>query len=360
MAKIEPSKARTDLFDKIEDIQRKMPGEIFPPQLWTGDVTPERLQMLLVQQCEKIALLTDEGGIFEVMGGLYSNGKINIDVFLQAHAGSSVRVERQERSAHLSSPALSIGLAVQPAVIASLSQGSKKKFRGNGALARFLYCIPENNIGKREVCCQASIPKDVKQKYISGIKGLLDLPRLKNSEGKVIPRLLVLDQYALDSWQAFALFIEERQGPQGEFEPIQDWTGKLPGASLRMAALFHVAEYGEKQRVINQATMERALDLSMLLIEHAQAAFGIIGNDKGTQDAKTTLKWIIENSLKEFTRRDCQRALKATFSSVDEVKTALEVLSDRVIISEPVEVKTAGRSSWMYKVNPAIHGQPIS
>src|SRR5262245_41881295 len=116
-----------------------------------------------------MALLSDEGGMFEIMSGLYSDGRVNLDVFLQAHAGQSVRVDRGERTVHLRRPALTFGLAVQPQVIAELSQGSKRKFRGIGALARFLYCLPRSNIGHRDVTRREPIPAAVKANYRRGI-----------------------------------------------------------------------------------------------------------------------------------------------------------------------------------------------
>ena len=77
-----------------------------------------------------------------MMSGLYSDGRVNIDVFLQSHAGSRIRVDRGTREAWLDHPLSTFGLAVQPAVIEELRQGSKRQLRGKGCLARFLYCIP--------------------------------------------------------------------------------------------------------------------------------------------------------------------------------------------------------------------------
>ena len=56
-----------------------------------------------------MAVLSDEGGIYEVMSGLYSDGRANIDVFLKSHAGSPVRVDRGTRTAHLNHPLSSFG-----------------------------------------------------------------------------------------------------------------------------------------------------------------------------------------------------------------------------------------------------------
>jgi hypothetical protein len=151
--RIDQLKARASKFDcepeeragYLRDIMRiegETPDEIIPPRLWTDDVTPEKLQNLMADHSERMSLLSDEGGVFEVMAGLYSNGRANINVFLQSHAGAPVRVDRQGRTVTLYKPALSFGLMVQPEIISDLTSGSKARFRGNGTLARFLYCLP--------------------------------------------------------------------------------------------------------------------------------------------------------------------------------------------------------------------------
>ncbi len=99
---------------------------------------------------EAMSVLSDEGGIFDILSGLYSDGKANIDLFLQAHAGSPVRVDRKSGPpVFMERPVLSMGLTVQPQVIKSIC--GNKTFRGRGLLGRFLYAIPKSNIGSRAI-----------------------------------------------------------------------------------------------------------------------------------------------------------------------------------------------------------------
>lgn len=352
----DPQQRQTILHD-IGEVKKDMPEEISAPRLWTGDVTPERLQGLLVEHGERMALLSDEAGIFEIMAGLYSDGKVNLDVFLQAHAGKSVRVDRTSRTAHLESPALTFGLAVQPAVIADLSQGSKKKFRGNGSLARFLYCLPKNNIGKRNVRNRYSIPATVKAEYHAGMVGLLRIEPERDHDDRQHPRQLTLDAEALECWLAFSEFIESKQGTNGEFESIQDWTGKLPGAALRIAGIFHVVEHGLSTLTVNQSTIEKALDLAALLIEHAKAAFDLMAEDQITDDAKAILQWITGNELGQFTRTEVRKAFKGRWTKAERLNKALDDLRNRDIIGDCFKGETAGRYARTYPVNPYLFGE---
>ena len=344
---------REVLLQDIRDVEKEMPEEMSAPRLWTADVTPERLQGLLVEHGERMAVLSDEGGIFEVMAGLYNDGKVNLDVFLQAHAGQSVRVDRTSRTAHLESPVLTFGLAVQPSVIADLSQGSKKRFRGNGALARFLFCLPENNVGKRDVRKHAPIPEIVKARYYAGIAELLNIAPEKNAEGREQPRLLTLEPDARECWLDFSQTIESKQGEGGDYESIQDWTGKLPGAALRIAGLLHVVEYGITFNAISLETMERALFLAALLVEHAKAAFDLMGADQATSDGKAIYQWITDDNRTSFTKNEVRRALKGRWEKKPErLDRALSDLVSRDIIGEPIKVGTGGRPASVYQVNP--------
>uniref|UniRef100_UPI002FDB1932 DUF3987 domain-containing protein n=1 Tax=Muricomes intestini TaxID=1796634 RepID=UPI002FDB1932 len=87
-----------------------------------------------------MGIISAEGGIFGMMAGRYSSN-INIDIFLKSYSGeyySSARVGRGEIA--LKHPLLTMGLAVQPQVIADIMDN--KDFRGRGLLARFLYSMP--------------------------------------------------------------------------------------------------------------------------------------------------------------------------------------------------------------------------
>ena len=347
---------REILLREIEQLENEFPEELRPPRLWTGDTTPERLQMLLAEHGERMAVLTDEGGIFEVMAGLYSDGRANLDIFLQAHAGRAVRVDRQTRTAHLDAPALTFGLAIQPAILADMGQGGKRRFRGNGTLARFLFAVPRSNIGSRDVRASNPIPATVATGYRAGIFDLLTIPP-QIIDGREVPRSLTLTAEALDSWYAFGQMIEQRQGEGGDLEAIQDWSGKLPGAALRIAGNFHLVEHGAAPPAqIEAETIERALDLCALLIDHAKAAFAMMDADQATADAKAVLKWITGGRLCRFKRGEAYRHFKGRFTGKTErLDKALRELQARAIVTEGTN-PTDGRTATVFTVNPLLWG----
>lgn len=339
---------------EIKRLEETMPQEVIIPRLWIDDVTPERLQNLMEDNGERIAVISAEGGIFEVMAGLHNNGKSNINVILQSHAGEPVRVERQSRSVTMLKPALTFGLTVQPAIISNLATGNMARFRGNGMLARLLYCIPKSTVGSRDVTKRSQILENVKTEYHTMINRLLAIPSLADEKGNESPRILTLAPDAQKAWMFFSQYIESKQGQYGDFHSIQDWTGKLPGAALRLAGLCHVVEHGDAVTVISLATIEKALDLGELLIAHAKAAFGMMGSDPAVSDAKFILQWIISNGAGSFRRGDLHKALHGKFQRVDRLILALKVLTERHIISEPQKQPTGRRPGIVYLVNPSV------
>lgn len=350
-ANADDPETRSNLTSEIIELQNSLPEEIREPKLCTGDVTPERLQDLMVENGERMALISDEGGIFEIMGGLYSDGKVNIDVFLQGYSGSPIRVDRKNRSSSLSHPALVFGLTIQPSVMESFSCGSKKAFRGKGALARFLYCLPQGNVGKRDITRRMPIPQHLKNAYFQNIERLLVVPKQTDNNGNEIPRILTLDFEALGIWEDFSQQVERMLGYNGQLEMIADWGGKLPGNALRIAGLMHLAEYGIGSLVICKDTVEKAIELCKLLITHAKAAFAIIGTDETVAGAKKLFKWIEAHGFKSFTKHGCHRSLHGTFNKVEQLEKPLKVLEERHIIKEN-KIKTTGRPSVYYEVNP--------
>ena len=351
-AGVSDTSERMMLIDKINRLKADTPEELLPPRLWTGDVTPERLQSLMAEHGERMGLLSDEGGIFEIMSGLYSSGRANIDVFNQAHTGKSIRVDRGGRTVYLQNPALSFGLAIQPDVLRDLGNGEKRRFRGIGTLARFLYCVPNSNIGRRDVRQRSPIPETVKRIYKTKIFELLEIKPLLDGDGVERPQIIRLSLDALEAWLTFAQFIESKQGEGGEYEHIQDWTGKLPGAALRIAGICHVAEHGGNSLEIDIKTITKALDLCQLAIPHAQVAFDMMGADQTIDDAKVLIRWIVRNGDLTFKRSECHTAHHGRFKTVDRLKTALDVVCGWNIISPADSVETGRRPTIIHHVNP--------
>lgn len=345
-AKAKDATAREALRAEIQLEEESMPDEMRAPRLFTGDTTAERLQAMLVEQGERMAVHSDEAGIFLIMAGIYNGGASNIDVFLQGHAGTPMRVDRAGRFAHIDRPALSFGLLLQPGVMSEVA--SSRRFRDSGLLARFVYAMPPSNVGTRDVRKHSPIAAEVRGEYERQLFTLLE-----GVPGPVAaPRVLPLSDAAREAWLDLAEEIERQQGEGGRYESISDWTSKLPGAAARIAALFELAEVGLHAEEVSHAAMDRALRLARLLIPHAQAAFGLLGTDAADVDAAAVLKWAKAGELDEFTRRECQKAMEGRFRSIDRLQKALARLEQQDVVREFKRHNKGAPPTTAYRVNP--------
>ena len=225
----------------IAKLESTMPELLTLPRFWVQDITPEKLGQVMAENGERIALISDEGGLFDTLAGRYSNGIPNLDLILQAHAGTPVRVHRGSRpDVVMNRPALTIALSPQPSVLHGLA--SQPGFRGRGLLARFLYTLPVSRLGYRTLTSQP-IPPSVKNLYQDTITTLLKVEPTKDPSGQFIPHVLTLAPEAHAEWKEFQHAVEEKMRDGGDYEHIRDWAGKLPGAAARLAGLLHCAEH---------------------------------------------------------------------------------------------------------------------
>lgn len=340
---------------QILECRESMPEVPKPPRVWAQDVTPERIGSLMADAGERLAILSSEGGIFDLLGGMYSKGVANIDLCLQAHSGDSARVDRGSRPAiFMKHPALTMGLSPQPGVLRGLA--GKPGFRDRGLLARFLYALPASRLGFRTLDAPP-VPEHIKGEYHRNIRTLLDAQERTNSEGEKAPYVLSLSPEAFDEWRDFAKMVEPELQPGGQYDHIKDWAGKLPGAAVRLAGLLHCAEHAQDQpqaHHINAETMGRALALAALLSSHALAVFEMMGADPEIEAARRVWAWVERNRREQFTARECFQAVKGSFHRMANLTPAIDVLLERRYLFELDSDAARGRPSRKFEVNPEI------
>jgi len=355
LAKEGKSEKREELLTEIQENKKNLPIVPEIPQLWTADVTVEKLAVLLKANDERIAIISDEGGIFDLMGGLYSQKIPNFDLYLKGHAGSPYRSDRIGRETiFLSKPAITIGISPQPAVLKDAS-----KIRGaheRGLLPRFLYVMPKSPLGKRTGVTKA-IQDEITMDYRNGIFSLLNHKPPTRNGVEISPFELTLDDHAYRHWLEFYQFTEEKLADGGKFENMRAWGSKLPGAVARIAGIFHLIKFSKREpnyKTIDADSMLRAISLANILEEHAILVFEYMGSDPVFENAKRVLAWFRRKKLKIFTKRQCHHALQRYFKRVNELTPALELLKERIFIAEiAVETKPC-RPSQVYEVNPHV------
>jgi hypothetical protein len=343
-----------ELKKQIAMLEAELP-EIPPtPQIWAQDVTPENLGIIMAANNERMAVLSDESGIFEIMAGRYSGGIPNLDLFLQGHAGSPVRVNRGSRPPiFMQAPMLTLGLSPQPEVLRGLTE--KPGFRERGLLARFLYTLPHSNLGYRTLDARPMLP-ECRVRYADILTAMLNHEMAESAEKLPCPHILKIDEKALQVWQSFALRVEAGMREGGTYAHLTDWAGKFPGVVVRIAALLHIARHASKKpwRIeISLKDMNAALRMAGALSAHALAVFDLMGADPALDGARVVLRWIVREGKSEFTFRDCHYVHKTRYKRAAELEPIIDVLIERHFI-RPRLGKGAHRPSRVLEVNPRV------
>jgi hypothetical protein len=310
-----------------------------------------------------MAIFSAEGGVFSMMAGRYSDSP-SLDVYLKAHAGDEIRVDRKGRSSEqVTDPALTLGLAVQPAVLDALAE--KPMLRGTGLLARFLYALPESRLGQRSMRAQP-MTDSIRASYADALRNALVL---QDQGGPIV---LKPSPAAFDLWLDFASWVEPHLAELGDFHSIRDWAGKLPGAVARISGVLSIVSISGYRRpfqesisinlYIDEEAMAKATAIGRYLVPHAKAAFSAMGTDERTQGAKAILACIRRKGLRAFSRSELHRLLRGSerFQEAESLEGPLQLLADRNfirLVSQPRTSSPGRPRSQQFEVSP-LWGRP--
>jgi replicative DNA helicase len=321
---------RAEAAERAERLARELAvcPEAVDPQLLADDATPEAVKTLLAEQGGRLALLSPEATVFELMAGRYSpNGGPNLEVYLQGHAGDAIRVNRRGRRESIDNPALTVGVMIQPDALRAFAD--RPAFRGRGLVARFFYSLPESYVGRRAIDAPP-IPATVRDAYATALTGLLDLPLPDE------PPPLVFDAHAARAFAAFQAHIEPQLGEFGRLGEMADWGSKLPGAVARVAGLLHLARHTGTPRPwdepIDTATMESAIAIGEYAIPHALAAASAMGLDGDDGDARYLLRWLAKEGKPHHAHQAIWQGTRGRFEKAERLDRALDRLAAHRIV----------------------------
>lgn len=343
------------LIEEIADIESTLPDVQPLPRLMVDNVTPEALANLLANNNERLGLIEAEGGIFDILSGMYNGGTPNLDLFLKGYSVEPVRIDRKNSDpVSLRNPCLTIGLS--PQTYCLTDRKASIAFRGRGLDARFLYLLPKSILGNRKIETEC-IPEDVRNHYHDTLTRLLALQPCSWPDEDGSPFVLNLSAEAYRLWVDFATAVEHELAGGGKLEHMKDWGGKLPGGIVRIASLFHILSQPYPQTVdIGLQSMEQAICLGHVFTDHARAAYAMMGTDEKLEAAKKILGWILRTRMQNFRERECWQALRGSFKHMEQVRNGLTVLVERAFIFEMSSESYTGRGrpcGQSYIVNPA-------
>jgi replicative DNA helicase len=317
------------------------------PRLVADDITPEAAATLLAEQNGRLAIISAEGGVFDIIAGRYSKLP-NLDLWLKGHSGDSLKVDRKGRPPeYIRRPALTLGLMIQPAVLDAIA--TSREFRGRGLLARFPYSYPVSKVGRRQIA-PPPVNIEVGQNYAANLTKLAS--GLAGWAGD--PAVLMVSAEAKEAVIDIERAIEPTLAAEGELAPLADWGAKYVGAVTRITGILHLALHGPNKGVTAPITVETVLAASRIGDYYkacAIRAFSEMGTDKVTADAICLLARIKRLNQQEVSERDMHVATQSRFKTKDNMMPAVARLVDHGYLEPLSATPTGGRpASPRYKV----------
>ncbi|MGE6577402.1 DUF3987 domain-containing protein [Paenibacillus xylanexedens] len=381
-------KGESSAVGELQKIKQKLRNtkELFAPSLIKQDITAESLIEALRQNNSRIGVLSDEGGILDIIGGLYSKGKTNIDIFLKGHTGMEYTYDRKgSESAMLDRVTITLGITLQNSILNDfLSNGVVS---GRGLPARCLFSIPETLLGQRKAN-SLPIPSDIQSTYQRNILNILSWNALPETEptdnskdaimtyvantienkSKEEDEQAVIIRFSEKATKVYEQFFEQhevRLAPnEGDlYEDMLSWGGKHVGHIMRIAGLLHVANNADKHTLpleVQASTVESAISLSEYLIVHARKAYGKSspGNTISKQEAIIKAILADENCRllsHRYSKTDIWRLVRKQYKKAKDVGTDLEELVMRgYLMEELIKREGRGRDYQYYFVNPKV------
>lgn len=347
MRKAEERGDASEAMMQMDELVKTPPVTI--PRLIADDATPEALTALMHEQGGRLAVISTEGGPFDIMAGRYSDAA-NLDVYLKAWSGDAIRVDRVARgSITIENPLLTFVLTVQPSVIRDLAL--KPEFRGRGLTTRFMYAVPHDYVGYRDMGASARSDRAVRDRYDAFLRRIIDQHKAHPTR----PHPIVLDNSAWAEFVGFRQGLEDRRTPTGELRQLSEWTTKLESSVARLAGILAVIDATD---VIDVEIMRRAIAVGNYWLAHAKLVHDMWGTDDRLVEARAILAWAGDRQLQSVTVRDIQGGLRRLFTTAEDTRPALNLLVERGWLRPqfegPLVVGRRGKPSPGFDLHPNL------
>lgn len=327
------------LTDEICDLE-----PVHEMRLTCSDTTPEALAAEMLKQGGCMAVMDDEGSVFDVISGLYTNGQGNINLFLKAYDGSPHTIfRRTSDNITLNAPYLTFGIMTQPQQFTQAM--GNPQFMGRGLMQRFLFAFPEGKAGSQDYVSR-DIPQGVRQAYDELITKLLRM----TVSGE--PVKLVHSKESYNILHDYYDLIQAKMRSGGMFENMKDYASKHFGKVLKIAGLLHLCEHTADEPIGGDTAMN-AVNIGIWTENMALKAFdGGAGDDEVIRNAKYMLSRIRTWGKDTMTKRELKHLCRAIHGDTF-FDDAAELLEDMHYMRTE-RIDTSGRPSLQFYINPFI------
>lgn len=334
----------------LADLHAEKPVPPRVPRLIYSDITPEELGYQLAKRWPSAAITASEGGT--VLGGHSMTGDSamrNMARLNDLWSGQEISSDRRTSESWVARGArLTVGLQVQESTLRSFFDKSAGLARGTGFLARFLVAWPQSTQGKR-LFKDAPVQWPKLATYHQRIERILSVPTPMDDDGTLTPSLIPLSAEAKAMWVEYHDEVEIRLAVGGDYADVRDVASKSADNAARLAALFHIFEYGGGGAIGLEA-MEAGCMVAAWHLQESRRFFGEIAVPVEMADAMRVIRWAVEVGRTQggtVATRDLQRL--GPVRNKDRLDAALRELQAH----HHVRQRTEGKRK-LVEINPAL------
>lgn len=308
-------KRNKDDSNLCEQLQQLMAEEPVPPRtpdFLMENETPASLRSKLSYMNPRAwlsrALMTSEGGT--IFGGHGMGRDTALDYLSTLNKlwdGGEISTGRKaDGDQHIAGARVSVGIAVQEAVLRNFIGNSMARESGN--LARFLVAWPETMRGSRPFRAAGEMP--ALSRFWQMARRFLAVVPIQDSEGRLNPSLLKLSPEAKAAWVDFYNETELRQGKEGDLRNFSDVASKSADQASRLAGIFHFWRGNSVSAPVDRDTVQSACQVARWHLGES-ARFLSSGGAQEESDASVLERWMRDycrrHGLARVPRRDVQQ-----------------------------------------------------
>ncbi len=240
------------------------------PRMLRGDDTAEALVAHLDKYPIAAVVSAEAGVIFGSHSMKAENAQRNMGLLNQIWDGGPIREARVGRGETIiESVRGTMGLMLQPDVLAKFSEKTDGLARGIGFFARFLMCHPPTTQGTR-LYKQPPSSMSALRAFQVRVAHLLLIPAAFDEMGRLDGHCVRLDSAAERVWILFHDEVEELIGGDREYSTIKDIASKAAENAARIACCLHVFNtYAEGLSPITASTIDSACALMRWYLDEA-------------------------------------------------------------------------------------------
>jgi hypothetical protein len=289
------NQGRQALEDAYRDLGPRPDGPVEPTIIIRTGTTQGLLKRFITTR-PSLGLMSDEGGSWLGGYGMSEDNRLaTIATLSDFWDGKTVQtLTAGEGYTALRGRRLTFHLMVQP-IVADRLLGDAEAL-GQGFLSRLLVSHPESLAGTRFVDPEV-LPTETELQGLSIFRERLslivraDMP-IEPGTLTLNPKPLMLSHQAQMLWWGFYNTIEGELGPDGAYQSVKGFVGKLPEMAARMAANIAVFDQGARITGVDEHAMARGIALAQFYLSEALRLFGQQRIPAIYEDAQKLSDWL--------------------------------------------------------------------